>query len=144
MNQQTEPKFHKTSDNFFNFNKRYISTSVDKDKNKTIGKTIYESDNKINEKLNDKFNTLLVEYKNLEKEEKNDLENNKERENLLTDNNNDNIDLEDLYIFNNIANILNSNNYEDEDKDIDTDKIKNPNNLTRKIMLILLIRIILI
>jgi hypothetical protein len=57
-----EPKFNKTSDNFFTFNKHHISSSVDK--NKFIqNNNFYGTDNKLNENLNKRYNNLLLKLK---------------------------------------------------------------------------------
>ena len=83
-----EPKFNKTSDDLFNFKKRHISSSVGK--NKFIqNNNFYGTENNFNENLNKRYNNLLLELKDLEKEEKNNFEKSKERENSPTNNNND-------------------------------------------------------
>jgi len=122
-----EPKFTKSFDNFFNFNKHHISSSADK--NKFIqNNNFYETDNN----LNKKYNNLLLELKDLEKEEKNDFEKNKERENSPINNNNDDNygseDIEDLCLFKNIDNMLNSNDLKDEDKIIESQQFDKKDN----------------
>jgi len=122
-----EPKFTKSFDNFFNFNKHHISSSADK--NKFIqNNNFYETDNN----LNKRYNNLLLELKDLEKEEKNDFEKNKERENSPINNNNDDNygseDIEDLCLFKNIDNMLNSNDLKDEDKIIESQQFDKKDN----------------
>ena len=54
-----EPKFNKTFDNFFNFNKHHISSSADK--NKFIQNNNFNgTDNHLNENLNKRYNNLLL------------------------------------------------------------------------------------
>ena len=121
-----EPKFNKTFDNFFNFNKHHISSSVDK--NKFIqNNNFYGTDNN----LNKRYNNLLLELKDLEKEEKNDFKKSKERENSPINNNDDNYgseDIEDLCLFKNIDNMLNSNDFKDEDKIIESQQFDKKDN----------------
>ena len=130
-NSLKEPKFHKSSDNFFNFNKHHISSSVGKNKfiqNNNFNGTGID----LNENLNKRYNNLLLELKDLEKEEKNNFEKSKERENSTTNNNDDdnydNEDIEDLCLFKNIDNMLNSNDFKDEDKIIESQQFDKKDN----------------